>query len=232
MNAPKLHHYVPQFHLRRFADVSGRLWAWDKQNDRIFQTSPGAVAAENQFYRLTQYEEEGNDPLAMEKQLSEMESEVSLITDQWLEWLQQMESLKKLPIPRINRWIVARYLAVQILRTLDTRELLSALVELERGAPISADEARELHTELMWDPCMVRGLTKRFMRSFWIFARNDSETPFVTSDNPVMFRSPDNRRWVKSIALVPGAYLVFIVSPRVCHMATGYSAIRWSRATY
>ena len=74
MTAPKLHHYVPQCHLRRFADKLGRLWAWDKQSDRIFRTSPGGIAAE------TQYEPDGHDPLTMESQLSEMEGEVSLIS--------------------------------------------------------------------------------------------------------------------------------------------------------
>ena len=224
MSAPKLHHYVPRFHLRRFADEAGRLWAWDKQIDRVFRTSPGAIAAEKQFYRLTQYEPDGRDPLTMEKQLSEMEGEVSLITDQWLEWLPQMQPLDKVPIPRINRWIVARYLAVQVLRTLDTRELLSAMVEIDRGEPVDAREARELHTELIWDPHVVERFAKRFRRSIWIFARNDSATPFVTSDNPVAFRSPDNRQWLRSLVLVPGAYLVFAMSPRVvlyCHPRVG-----------
>lgn len=155
MNAPQLHHYVPRFHLRRFANELGQLWAWDKQSDRVFRTSPGAIATEKQFYRLTQYEPDGHDPLTMEKQLSEMEGEVSLITDQWLEWLPQMEPLDEVPIPRINRWIVARYLAVQVLRTLDTRELLSAMVEIDRREPIDACETRELHTELIWDPHVV-----------------------------------------------------------------------------
>ncbi|MFI0848602.1 DUF4238 domain-containing protein [Mesorhizobium sp. IMUNJ 23232] len=213
MTAPKLHHYVPQFHLRRFADELGRLWAWDKLSDRIFRTSTGGIAAEKQFYRLTQYEPDGHDPLTMEKQLSEMEGEVSLITDQWLEWLPQMEPLDKVPIPRMNRWIVARYLAVQMLRTLDTREILSAMIQIDRGEPVDAHEARELHTELMWDPHVLERFTERFRRSVWIFARNDSATPFVTSDNPVAFRSPDHRQWLRSLALVPGAYLVFAMSP-------------------
>ncbi|MDE8652177.1 DUF4238 domain-containing protein [Novosphingobium album (ex Liu et al. 2023)] len=224
MNASKLHHYVPQFHLRRFADEGGRLWAWDKQTDRVFPTSPGGIAAETQFYRLTQYEVDGHDPLTMEKQLSDMEGEVSLITDQWLGWLPDMAPLDKLPIPRISRWIVARFLAVQVLRTLDTRELLSAMVELDRGEPVDEREARELHTELVWDRRVVRSLTKRFSRSIWIFARNDSATPFITSDNPVSFRSPDNRQWLRSIALVSGAYLVFALSPHVvlyCHPRVG-----------
>ncbi|PBB29428.1 hypothetical protein CK222_03985 [Mesorhizobium sp. WSM3866] len=224
VTAPKLHHYVPQFHLRRFADERGGLWAWDKQSDRMFRSSPSGIAAEKQFYWLTQYDEDGNDPLTMEKQLSQMEGEVSLITDQWLQWLSQMKALDALPIPRINRWLVARYLAVQMLRTLDTRDLVSAMAQIDRGEPVDAMEARELHTELMWDPRVVEKLTKRFMKSVWIFARNDSATPFVTSDNPVAFRSPDHRQWLRSLALVPGAYLVFALSPGVvlyCHPPVG-----------
>lgn len=224
MTTPKLHHYVPQFHLRRFTDERGRLWAWDKQLDRIFRTSPGGIAAETQFYRLTQYEADGHDPLTMERQLSEMESEVSLITDQWLDWLPQMNPLDKVPIPRMNRWIIARYLAVQMLRTLDTRELLAAMVELDRGAPVDKREARELHTELIWNPDVVERFAKRFRRSVWIFARNDTATPFVTSDNPISFRSPDNRQWLRSLVLVPGAYVVFAMSPRIvlfCHPRVG-----------
>ncbi|MES2288447.1 MAG: DUF4238 domain-containing protein [Pseudomonadota bacterium] len=224
MIGPKLHHYVPQFHLRRFADENGGLWAWDKQTDRIFRTSPTGIAAETRFYRLTQYEADGQDPLIMEKQLSEMESEVSLITDQWLDWIPQMQPLDKVPIPRMNRWIVARYLGVQMLRTLDTRELLAALVELDRGAPIDEREARELHTELIWDPDVVERFAKRFRRSVWIFAYSECATPFVTSDNPVAFRSPDNRQWMRSLVLVPGAYLVFAMSQRVvlyCHPRIG-----------
>lgn len=224
MTDPKLHHYVPRFHLRRFADADGRLWAWDKQTGRIFKTSPTGVAAETQFYRLTQYEADGHDALTMEKQLSEMESEVSLITDQWLAWLSQMNPLDKIPIPRMNRWVVARYLAVQMLRTLNTRELLSAIVELDRDMPVDDREARELHTEFIWDARIVERFAARFRRSVWVFARNESATPFVTSDNPVAFRSPDNRQWLRSLVLVPGAYLVFAMSPRVvlyCHPRVG-----------
>jgi len=224
MSEPKLHHYVPQFHLRRFADGDGRLWAWDKRADRVFRTSPGGVAAEKQFYRLTQYEADGHDPLSMEKQLSDMEAQVSIVTNQWLEWLPQMEPLERVPIPRINRWVVARFLAVQMLRTVDTRDLLSLLVEIDRGDPVDEREARELHTELIWDPQVVERFAKRFRRSVWIFARNDTDTPFVTSDNPVSFRSPDNRQWLKSLVLVPGAYVVFAMSPSVilyCHPRVG-----------
>jgi len=52
MSDPKLHHYVPQFYLRRFCDAAGRLWAWDREADRVFIASPRSVAAERSFYYL------------------------------------------------------------------------------------------------------------------------------------------------------------------------------------
>ena len=103
MNAPKLHHYVPQFHLRRFADAKGRLWVWDKTSDRMFGTMPGRIAAETQFYQLTQYEAECHDPLTMEKQLSVLEGEVAKITDQWLEWLPDMAPLDVVPVQEVGK---------------------------------------------------------------------------------------------------------------------------------
>ncbi|MES1972777.1 MAG: DUF4238 domain-containing protein [Pseudomonadota bacterium] len=224
MNAPKLHHFVPQFHLRRFTDDKGQLWVWDKHTDRVFAAGPGGIAAETQFYRLTQYEPDGHDPLTMEKQLSEMESEVSMITGQWLEWLADMAPLDVVPIPRINRWIVARFLAVQLLRTLDTREILAALLEIDRGSPLTPQEVREHHTELIWDPGQIELLARRFRRSIWLFARNDGATPFVTSDNPMAFRTSDNRQWLRAGILSSGTYLVYPMSPRVmlyCHPRQG-----------
>lgn len=224
MNSPKLHHYVPQFHLRRFTDDAGRLWAWDKQADRIFPTAPGGIAAATQFYRLTQYEGDGHDPQTMEKQLSELEGEVALITSEWLERLEAMAPLDIVPIPRINRRIVALYLAVQFLRTADTREILSALIEADRGTPVREMELREAHTELMWDQRQIELLAARFRKSIWIFARNDSATPLVTSDNPIAFRTGDNRHWLRAGILARGTYLVFPLSPRVmlyCHPRHG-----------
>jgi hypothetical protein len=69
----------------------------------VFPTSPGGIAAETQFYRLTQYEVLGHDPLTMEKQLSALEREVAAITGQWLDWMPAMAPLDVMPIPRANR---------------------------------------------------------------------------------------------------------------------------------
>lgn len=52
MSAPKLHHYVPQFYLRRFLNDHGQLWVWDKTKDVTFSTDPSRVAAQTNFYWL------------------------------------------------------------------------------------------------------------------------------------------------------------------------------------
>lgn len=215
MGDPKLHHYVPQFHLRRFANDAGRVWIWNKSNDKTFQTSPVNIAAERQFYRLTDLEEAGHDPLAMEKQLSELEGQVSQITAQWLSWLRDTPPQTKIEIPRQNREIFALFLSIQYLRTLDMREILAALADLRGGGPASNDP-RQLHTALMWDDETVESLTSHFIDSTWIFALNTSDTSFVTSDNPVAFRTSNNRQWVKAgILASEGIYAVYPMAPDI-----------------
>src|SRR6266853_477232 len=112
MTKAKLHHYVPQFYLRRFAKERGRLWVWDKTKDKSFSTTPRAVAAETDFYKVHDFVKLGRDPLIMEKQFSHLEGEVSRITDQWLEWLRKLSPTSKIPIPSVNRKIVSLYIAL------------------------------------------------------------------------------------------------------------------------
>src|SRR4051812_1000220 len=127
MNFPKLHHYVPRFYLERFANAAGCLWVWDKTRDVSFQTSPSRIAAETHFYRQDDLAAAGHDPLTMEKQLSEIEGEVSRITNQWIDWLDEMPLGQQIQIPAVNREIVSLFISLQYLRTADIRDILSAL---------------------------------------------------------------------------------------------------------
>jgi len=141
MTDPRRHHYVPQFHQRRFAGADGRLWVWDKTADRVFQTTPGSIAVEADFYRLREFEKLGRDPFTMEKQLSEMEGQMSLITEQWLGWLRAIEPGQRIEIPELNRDIVARFMAVQFLRTADTRDILDAIHATDHPEKLLSKEA-------------------------------------------------------------------------------------------
>lgn len=212
MNPPKLHHFVPQFYLRRFVNASDKLWVWDRDHDHVFQTSPGGVAAETHFYRLSQYEKLGHDGAMMEKQFSALEAEIAAITIQWLDWLRAVEPCEEIPIPEENRRLVSQHLALQYLRTVDTREILAAIATAE-GEECSPDEQRRIHTEALWDPQLVNGLTDHFYDSVWLFGRNQTDVSFITSDNPVTFRSADNRRWLRLEIKSSGTYAAYPLAP-------------------
>jgi hypothetical protein len=84
---PRLRHYVPQLHLRRFLGASGRLWIWDREQDRVFRATPRAVAADARFYDLDEFAAQGHDRNEMERQFSAFEDKVSRITVEWIEWI-------------------------------------------------------------------------------------------------------------------------------------------------
>ncbi len=221
MNAPKLHHYVPQFYLRRFTDASGHLWLWDRDRDRVFRTRPNGVAAENKFYWHEELAAMGHDPLVMEKQFSHLEGEVAQITGQWLEWLRDMKPMEKVEVPDINRELVSLYIALQFLRTADTMDILAAFAEQKvYGKPVAEAEKRLLHLDMLWKGSIYEGLAERIRNATWLFGRNMTATPFITSDNPVAFRTGDNAMWLKVGMYSDGTYSVFPMAPNIvmyCH---------------
>jgi hypothetical protein len=229
MNNPRRHHYVPQFHQKRFADSGGRFWVWDKITDRIFQSTQGSIAVESDFYRLHEFEKQGRDPFVMEKQLSDMEGQMSLITEQWLGWLRNIEPGDQIPIPKPNREVVSRFMAVQFLRTADTRDILCAMHDEEHpDKPLSAEERTKLHTELIWDLDTVERIANHIREAIWVFARNGTSTPFITSDNPVAFRTKDNAMWLKVGFVTEGSYAVYPLSPDMvmfCHEREYWKAV-------
>jgi hypothetical protein len=255
VKGPKLHHYVPQFYLKRFVDGDGYLWIWDKQYDRVFRSRPKSIAAESNFYKLPEPNSYG-DPLILEKHLSEIEGDVARITGQWLDWLKDRKPLKKIPIYKDSRWLVSMYIALQFFRTADSKDIISRLDQavkrmgeehrysvyatylssLDIARPVAtADESaqpdatldpqseedrRKIHTDFLYDPNFVVLLADRIDKAIWIFGRNRSKTPFITSDNPVAFKTGNNRMWIKAGMLERGAYAVFPLSPEIilyCH---------------
>ncbi|MEV1046014.1 DUF4238 domain-containing protein [Streptomyces sp. NPDC049916] len=215
MADPKLHHYVSQFYLRRFTDSAERLWAWDKNSDRVFRTQPKAVAAESNFYQLPQLIEHGHNPLEMEKQFADLEGQVSAITGQWLDWVRIGYPGDSLSIPAVNREIISQFLALQSLRTADARAILVAFSALHGYQAESEEDVRALHAAVLWDDSLISSYADRVSRCTWLFALNLTPSPFITSDNPLAFRTSDNRAWVKPGNLGKDAYVVYPLAPDV-----------------
>jgi Protein of unknown function (DUF4238) len=216
MNVPKLHHYVPQFYLRRFTDATGHLWLWDRDQDRAFRTRPNGVAAENNFYWHEELAALGHDPLTMEKQFSQLEGEVARITGQWVEWLRDMKPMEKVEVPDINRELVSLYVALQFLRTADARDILATFAEQKvHRKPVAERDKRLLHLGLLWEDSIFEDLAERIRNATWLFGRNLTAIPFITSDNPVAFRTGNNAMWLKVGVYSGGTYSVFPMAPDI-----------------
>ena len=63
-NEPKLHHFLPEAYLRRFADERGDLWVLDRKQGIVRRQSPEVTAAERELYILGEGLEFSGDPVA------------------------------------------------------------------------------------------------------------------------------------------------------------------------
>ncbi|WP_396642492.1 DUF4238 domain-containing protein [Microbacterium sp.] len=215
MSSPKLHHYVPRFYLRRFADAEGRLWVWDRVVDRVYATSPSTIAAETKFYFHDELAEQGRDPLTMEAQFASLEGAVSGLTGRWLDWIRAHEPGDALGISTDDRDTVGLFVALQFLRSADTRETIARFASSDSAPEPTVEEARKLHLHALWDEDLVDSIASRLIDCTWVFAKNGSSTPLATSDNPVAFRTDDNRKWLRGAILSEGTYLVYPLAPDV-----------------
>src|ERR1035437_4118844 len=208
MSDPKLHHYVPQFYLERFTNSDGRLWVFDKKLNRKFCSSPKSIAAETKFYYVSELTGTKYTPLFVEKQFSALESNIAQITGDWLNQINNCKSRHQLKISAFERSQMALFVALQYLRTAESRRLLKIFAE--HNGTVSEDELKNIHARLICDSESVQEISKRINQSVWIFAKNNTRRSFFTSDNPVTFMKSGNvvrKMWLK----LPG-----ILSPETC----------------
>ncbi len=74
MTEPRRHHYVPQFHLRRFASAarSGRFWRYDKHLDSVAEAGISRSAFATDYYTLPV--DDGSRDTGIEAWLGNIES--------------------------------------------------------------------------------------------------------------------------------------------------------------
>jgi hypothetical protein len=216
MTSPKLHHYVPRFYLRRFAVENDRFWVWDKHTGKVFETTPYSVAAEKHFYGAPNLIGTKHDPLIIERQLSELEGNASRITSVWIDTFDLLEPRDRFPLSLDDRRQMSLFISVQLLRTAGERDILTRFLA-NRGhynTRISSSETKKQHLQMLRRSGLVETIAEWINQAIWIIARNDSATPFWTSDNPVALKRQDHRMWLKAGIMGLGSYVVFPISPR------------------
>ena len=203
-----LHHFVPQFYLRRFVANDGQIWVYDKDADKIFHTSPKNIAAERGFYTLDQI---FPDPVELEKQFNGIEQEAAKITD---DWLNHLNIEKPIVISGTNRRDMSLYITTQLLRTAEARTIL--LQGIRNPDVQSMDEKfqREIHIDLLWNLPVVDKICDWVHSCIWTFRFCKGPESLYTSDDPVKLRtSTKHLHWGQIPAL--GAYALFPLTPTI-----------------
>jgi len=217
MTEPKLHHYVPRFYLNYFLGSDGKLWIYDKETAKVFSAGPNRIAAESQFYRIPEALG-GHDPLAIEKSLSELEGRASVVVARIVRDTSEISPGGRISISGEERVLISEYLSVQYFRTLELRELLLYLLK-DSGIlrdDLAAEQERAAEFKILAEAGFVEDLAKSIHEGIWIFAKNTSPAPFITSDHPICIQSSHNGMWVKGLGpLKDGQYLVFPMTPQL-----------------
>jgi len=205
---------------------------WDKISRKVFRTSPNNIAAESHFYRVPEFIGSDVDPLFLEKDLANLESSAAGILQTCIALFDTMQPLDQLHMEDDDRWMLSSFIAVQFLRTAEQRDIL-ALFARDSGSykeEISPEEKINLHAYMLCSSGLVESITQRVFKSIWIFARNRTGTPFWTSDNPVAFKTGNNRMWLKGPGIFSsGSYAVFPLTPQYvlyCKEPEYWSAIK------
>jgi hypothetical protein len=232
MSDPKLHHYVPRLYLRNFANEDGRLWVYDKQSDSVFPVAPAKIAAENDFNRLPLPLAHLGDPLSVESAFAKLESSMAPVLARMVAQARAGSAQDVLEISTHDRVLVTEFVASQYFRTLEMRELLSFLLS-DIGSEfqsLSADEQKAALFSFFGSAGVIEAMSESIHEAVWIFAKNGSAVPLVTSDHPVCIKSRDSRTWVKGVdPLTDGRYIVLPLSPDVvmyCKEKSSWEALR------
>ncbi|MFE2656436.1 DUF4238 domain-containing protein [Brevibacterium sp. NPDC059310] len=216
----KLHHYVPQGYLRRFATGQERIRVVPLNRSRPpYTPSVKNVAAQNHFHTVGEFEE----PDAFERALSEVEGQALGIIKGFANG--------KFPPSEEIRWAFAHYTALQSVRGPDTRRttehLRATMIRLEVGAGGRKNVGAWIRENLGFDPTPEQEdqiwneatqpggppigfsnlthiqnavetaieLTPYLATRPWALVRFDRRS-LITSDSPVsLMRRPDDETW-------------------------------------
>lgn len=196
----KTQHYVPRFYLRYFTNSDNKIFVYDKNNDKVFETTVDNIASENFFYDSDIIKSEIVGEQYLEKFYSMIESEFAPF---YLDFITKIQSDGNYEISQEDRNIISNYLAFQIDRTKEHREMLNQLASafkdqllekgwlseqqlIDLGVNINNMNPKDLHIEgLLFGGGLRQILSDTIKKHIWILCQNNTNRPFFTSDNPI-----------------------------------------------
>lgn len=230
----KNQHYVPRCYLRNFSNAREQIWVYDKLEDKVFQSHIGGVACEKFFYDSERLEKETGEEQFIEKVLGILEDEAAKVFRQIIEKLNENRFSRLHPQ---ERYFLAHYIAVQMLRTKEERVQLEQMFnqfskfvhshvseEMKATAPnmvppveMDSERLAEIQGLLLSNPEMLKMHAEILDSHFWVILRAFPGCEFITSDHPVGKKANIHKpfRSMSGIAS-PGIEIVFPLSPDYC----------------
>ena len=139
MNNPKRHHYIPQMLLRRFADDSGKLYWYNKNEGTVKYSSPKNVFLEKNLYSLNRLDGE-NSKYEIERQLALLEGDISDLLDEITSCIQYEQTPILAREAKIN---LLCFLVALSRRTPKAREVILALGQITRRELLDASDQEQ-----------------------------------------------------------------------------------------
>jgi hypothetical protein len=228
----KLHHFVPQFYLRYWCDLSGKLWAYPLSGQAPWRANPKSVAAETYLYKPGPFQE-GDDP-ADENTESWFSSWEGLFAARW-------PSVFDHAGDALTRRNLARFIGTMFARHPDQRDAVLAMnqqslldaADVPDGDAVEyvnpwteqrlAVDASSIRKQARTDPVSVRTDFIRLLRTMsevvadslynrrWGILVSATKS-FVTSDRPVGLERGSTMKPTFGFA-TPGTVAWFPVSP-------------------
>lgn len=188
MSKPIKQHYVPQFYLKNFSVDKKSINCFDKVNIKAYSQSIRNVAQEKHFYEL--------ESLYLEDDFASLEKDVSYYINNIVR-TKKYKALNNLK----QRSNLALFMALQLIRTLEVRQLIELQAKALRDNLIETgvmnntlnsyfyeflqdDSIKESHLKIIQE--MLPNLVKHFFFKKWVLLTNKTNKEFLTSDNPIV----------------------------------------------
>lgn len=193
-------HYVPVFYLRNFLSNENKIWVYDKAENKEYPTTNlSNIANERYFYDLEELDISSGEEQYLENRLSKTEDIIAPVLQALIDHLNKGTFLA---IDPATRETLCWHLVIQILRTREQREHVGQLVTSLREELIKrgwADEdtlekyglnesisSKKHHINFLLSERTRTALYNALSDHIWIIYENNTNTPFYTSDNPIV----------------------------------------------
>jgi hypothetical protein len=214
--------------LRRFSADGSRIHVFDKFSGRTFPSRIEDVASQNRFYDTVSepgLKADKQAPQATEQRLAALEGDAARALDALIQSIEQTGK-----VDPSTKDSVARLLAAQVFRTLETRtaivqvqeQMLEALQgeELEPGLAAWLNDSQGLENAaltqglLLQDEPVLDSVAQALLAHIWTVGINKTGSPLWTSDHPLVRRAYVRHPVLGTSGLAsPGIEISFPLNP-------------------